>query len=623
MRFCRTWETGKLHKRGILMAEKLWWEGEGGPLGVDAEAMATAFPGVSAPPARSEEAPAVRKKVDGRVVRKAQLRLAREKAKAEARERAAVERAGKVEVARAERLAALEGSSEVREPSFSATERKASGVATEADGGVPGVEEAEVTAADLDAAASRRFEVPEGSGVVEEVHALGVRTLEGGEVIVTLPGLHPAQAQIRGEAKRYNVLMCGRSFGKTLLGLRLVAEGLLRGEQWAWCAPTYKILDGAWQELVQLLQGAPGFTKNEQKLRITVGNTGVLEGWSLDTEDPGRSRRYHGMVIDEGGLVKGLLKLWNGSLRPTLMRHQGVLWVFGTPKKKGDFTLMHGRGVAKEPGWAAWNKGSWDNPYIPAEEIEESRRTLPPDDFKREVMGLPVDDGSNPFGFDAIEACQRTPELVGEPVVWAWDLARAMDWTVGYGLDAMAHVVAEARWQGLPWGETIQRIMDLTGDTPAYGDATGLGDPIIERLIELGVDITPFIFSQKSKQSLMQRLAAAIQMGEVSFAPAATAETPLVSELESFTYTFTDTGTRYSAPSGAHDDCVMALALALYGFDRIRPSVKAMPLLGSGAPRDTTRWQQQAGVEDDENVSDAKVLSVEDVWQDRFGDGWG
>jgi len=51
----------------------------------------------------------------------------------------------------------------------------------------------------------------------------------------------------------------------------------------------------------------------------------------------------------------------------------------------------------------------------------------------------------------------------------------------------------------------------------------------------------------------------AIQQGQVHFP-----DNEIVSELESFEYEYTRTGVRYSAPSGLHDDCVMALALAVH-----------------------------------------------------------
>jgi hypothetical protein len=36
-------------------------------------------------------------------------------------------------------------------------------------------------------------------------------------VTITLPRLHPAQIQIKRERKRFNVIDCGRRFGKNIM----------------------------------------------------------------------------------------------------------------------------------------------------------------------------------------------------------------------------------------------------------------------------------------------------------------------------------------------------------------------------------------------------------------------
>ena len=70
-------------------------------------------------------------------------------------------------------------------------------------------------------------------------------------------------------------------------------------------------------------------------------------------------------------------------------------------------------------------------------------------------------------------------------------------------------------------------------------------------------EVELFKFSQTSKQQLMEGLAAAIQQRKIGFP-----EGVITEELNNFEYVYTQTGVRYSAPSGLHDDCVMALALA-------------------------------------------------------------
>lgn len=418
------------------------------------------------------------------------------------------------------------------------------------------------------------------------------------EVRISLPERHRGQAQIVREAKRFNVLMCGRRFGKTSLGKDLAIEALLDGKKVGWFAPSYKVLDGAWKEIVEVAKHLPGFEKNEQKLWMRCATGGELEGWSLDSDDPARSRAYDLAIIDEAGMAPALEAAWNGCIRPTLADRRGKAWFFGTPKMRGDFTNLFAKGQMDDPEWMSWNKGMADNPFIARDEIDSLRRSLPPDDFLREVMGLPTDDGGNPFGFEAIAKCTRAglpdaSDPVFAPVVWGWDLARKHDWTVGIALDAMGNVVRLERWQGLPWGETVKRIWRLTAGLPAWVDATGVGDPVVERLIENGVDATPYLFSQKSKQDLMERLATVIQMGEVTFPKGV-----LTTELEAFEYHFSSGGTRYSAPANQHDDCVMALGLAVYGYDRVRPYVAPVPLLPNPA-RDNTRIESLIALEDD------------------------
>ncbi len=72
------------------------------------------------------------------------------------------------------------------------------------------------------------------------------------------------------------------------------------------------------------------------------------------------------------------------------------------------------------------------------------------------------------------------------------------------------------------------------------------------------MDVEGYKFTAPSKQQLMEGLAVAIQKTSIRF-PAGV----IKSELDSFEYEVTRTGVKYSAPSGSHDDCVCALALAV------------------------------------------------------------
>ena len=389
----------------------------------------------------------------------------------------------------------------------------------------------------------------------------------GSAAAVTLRRRHPGQQVVVDGASRFNVAMCGRRFGKTALGIDLCVEGMLRGETWGWFAPTYKILNPAWGELVGVLQGVPGFKKMEQDRIITLPTGGSVECWSLDTPDPGRSRKYHGIVVDEAGMVVTLRAIWNSALRATLAdyaEYPSRAWFFGTPKDVSrDFHLLYklGQGEGHDPEWASFNLPMAANPFISAKEIEQMRRTMPEADFRREVLGEMVDTGDHPIGLDAIAACVGSLSEA-EPLVWGVDLARAVDFTVAVGLDAGGHVCRLERWK-LPWWQTKDRLKRMLGNQVAYIDSTGVGDPIVEDLQRAGVRAQGMVFSARSKQQWVEGLIAAIQQQRVRYP-----DGWLRNELDILTAQKHAGGTRYSAPEGPdfHDDGVMALALAWQGY---------------------------------------------------------
>jgi hypothetical protein len=202
---------------------------------------------------------------------------------------------------------------------------------------------------------------------------------------------------------------------------------------------------------------------------------------------------------------------------------------------------------------------------------------MPPAVFNQEYLGIPADDGGNPFDIRAIRECVK-PMSTNPPVVYGVDLAKSVDWTAVIGMDDNGDVCFIDRWQS-DWGQSKRRLFDIIGHKPALVDSTGVGDPIVEDLRRERPNVEGFKFSRTSKQQLMEGLAASIQRREITF-PSGW----LVNELESFQYEYYAGGVRYSAPEGLHDDGVCALALC----DSKRKSMNGkyeVRLLGSGARR--------------------------------------
>jgi hypothetical protein len=100
-------------------------------------------------------------------------------------------------------------------------------------------------------------------------------------------------------------------------------------------------------------------------------------------------------------------------------------------------------------------------------------------------------------------------------------------------------------------------------------DATGVGDPFYDALVQFYSNIQPYkITDNNLKTSLVTTLQLGFDHGDIKLPdPFVQRNTvgELESELRTFTLKVTPSGvTQYMAKEGYHDDCVMSLALCYY-----------------------------------------------------------
>jgi hypothetical protein len=373
---------------------------------------------------------------------------------------------------------------------------------------------------------------------------------------IELPAPHPGQLRIMQEARRFNVLRCGRRFGKTTLGEIILTPDAIDGYPVAWFAPTYKYLSEPWRDFCRILEPII-VSANSQERRIVLSTGGVIDFWTLEDEDAGRGRKYKKVVVDEAGFVSNLEGCSTAAIRPTLADLKGGAWFLGTPKGRGYFGgVLYAKGQT-DPEWRSWMAGQIDNPHIDPAEVAAQMRDMPEAVARQELLGEPADDEGNPFGISNIDAC-IAPLSPEEPSFFGVDLAKSIDWCVCIGVNSKGYVCTVDRWQS-PWGETKARIVRNIGWKPALIDSTGVGDPIVEELSRERGAVEGFKFTSSSKQQLMEGLAAAIQSRSIRIP-----EGPIAAELRVFRYEYKPGGrVVYSAPDGFHDDCVCALALAV------------------------------------------------------------
>jgi len=194
---------------------------------------------------------------------------------------------------------------------------------------------------------------------------------------LTLPRPHAAQQRVINDAKRFNVVDCGRRWGKTELGMDRLIQPALQGRPVGWFAPNYKLAAPVWRDLQSRLYPVTRDV-NQQERRLELMGGGSLELWSLDSPDSGRGRAYAAVVLDEAALIPNLEYAWQESIRPQLTDHRGSAWFLSTPKGTANYfhTLFQRGQDATQADWASWQMPTSSNPYIDPAEIAAARVDL-------------------------------------------------------------------------------------------------------------------------------------------------------------------------------------------------------------------------------------------------------
>lgn len=394
------------------------------------------------------------------------------------------------------------------------------------------------------------------------------------------PWLYPKQRaaifdgrDIEGNPARYALIEASTKAGKTVGSMSWLFEQALLGkpgDNFWWVAPIYGQTEIAFR---RLRRGLPKqlIKANESKLTIKLRHGPMIWFKSGEKPDALYGEDVKAGVIDEASRVRE--ESWH-AVRSTLTATRGPLRIIGNVKgRKNWFYRMARRAEAGARGMSYAKLTAYDavaGGVLDGQEIEDAKEQLPENVFRELYLAEPSDDEGNPFGLKHIAAITKKEMPSDQRAVAAGvDLAKSVDWNVVIGLDRLQMVCGFERWHQTPWDTTEQRILELVGTTPTMVDSTGVGDPIVERLQQKRMGVFEgYHFSAASKQKLMEGLAVVIQSHALSIP-----DGPIRAELDNFEYVYTRTGVRYSAPEGYHDDCVMALALAVAKYRQIYPAL--------------------------------------------------
>ncbi|HMP89712.1 MAG TPA: terminase family protein [Kiritimatiellia bacterium] len=376
---------------------------------------------------------------------------------------------------------------------------------------------------------------------------------------------HPGQQSIHdARDRRFRVVCCGRRWGKTLsLAAELLDAGGQEGGTYGWIAPTYFIADRG----VDALRDIAGdyvriVGRNPVRAEFTgaAGDARILF-LSADNPESILGLGFKGIVVDEAARIPA--DVWHYTIRPTLAQTMGWATLISTPNGRGWFYDLHTRGKdPRETDYQSFHFPSNSNPYFPAAEWEEAKRTMPADVFRQEYEAEFLEDSAGVF-HNVDDCLLNTDPVRADDVVIGCDLAKHTDHTVLIAMDRKTgHCLDMERFNHLDWPIQKERIVNFYRKFNGLlvMDATGIGDPVYDDLRHVIPRIEPVKLTNMSKTQLIQRLVVAVEQRQVGW-PAAWSV--VTDELKRYEYAITPNGLiTYNAPSGYHDDCVISMALA-------------------------------------------------------------
>jgi hypothetical protein len=390
---------------------------------------------------------------------------------------------------------------------------------------------------------------------------------------IELPQLHAAQASIAADRSRFRVVVCGRRFGKTELAKTTLIRSALRGFPVAYFAPSYKLLAQTWREIVKTVTPVADRVSNGE-FRIELMGGGSVDAWSLDRDDAALGRKYKFVVIDEAARVRHP-NVWYEAIRPTLADYQGSALFLSTPRGRNWlWALWLSANSPTATDWKTFSFPTSANPYISAAEIESARATMPDRLFRQEFLAEFIDDRGAVFrNVYEVSTAEPVGPVAGSSYVFGVDFGRHNDFTAVsvFNVDTKTQVYLD-RFTETSFAVQRARIAALAAKyrpTLILAELNSIGEPNVEQLIADGLPVQGFYTTAASKGPLIDALAVAIEDSTVTLLD----DSVQINELLSYEMDRLPSGRyTYSAPSGLHDDTVIATALAWRAVQQIGAS---------------------------------------------------
>lgn len=315
----------------------------------------------------------------------------------------------------------------------------------------------------------------------------------------------------------------------------------------------------------ELIKGEP----NTTEMKIELKNGSVFQVVGADNIDNLVGTNPVGVVFSEYSLMKA--RVWE-FIRPILAENGGFAIFIYTPRGKNEGWKMLQTAKENTKDWWYEILTVADTKAISKEALEQERKEMPSDLFDQEYNVKFIDGASDVFRkIDGNIHNEEIKSEINNQYQIGIDLAKYQDFTVLTAINLHTFKVAkQERFNKFDWNtqkEQIIKFIRYWNNGRVFMDTTGLGDPIYDDLVKQGMAIEPFKFTETSREQLLNGLKILIEQNKIKVPN----DQLMIDELKSMQYELVGQKVKMRVPEGLHDDCVMSLALSVWGLSEKIP----------------------------------------------------
>lgn len=340
-------------------------------------------------------------------------------------------------------------------------------------------------------------------------------------------------------------------------------------------SPTLTQSRKIYKEIVKGIQSSPIYeSSNATVLEINFTNGSVIKFRSAEQRESLRGESCSGiLILDEVAFMPDEI-IYN--VLPFVDAHRAPILMTSTPKfRSGVFYDFYRKAENFENGFKFYNINEYDTSILlPPERLEMYRKSVAPGVFLTEYLGEFIDCASEVFG--------DVEKLIGSTVTQSNEIVAGIDWGSGNGGDDTAITIMNEHKQVIKLfyfndKDVMQTIDFIVSKLKEYGvkkcvcESNSIGSTylnLLKRRISnenIKCQIIEFVTTNDSKREIIENL----QINCLNNSIQLVDDKKLLLEMVSYQMQKTPQGKiTYNGSLGVNDDCVIALALALWGLKK-------------------------------------------------------